>query len=198
MRSIKECNSCGVEYTTKSKKSRYCSNRCRKFEYRKRIRKSFDKNCDECGNPFKTTITSQKYCTTECRRKSNSRDYRNRNKKEPKKYSKECPECNTLFECGKSDKVYCSKTCQPSHKYSKKLRKRTKRKAKLSVESWKDIENFIKTRPSEEYDLDHIIPLNHPDVCGLHNTWNFQWLKKADNNLKSNKFDGTNDNKSWF
>ena len=63
--------------------------------------------------------------------------------------------------------------------------------------SWDEIIEFEQTRPSKHHELDHIIPLNHPKVCGLHVPWNFQWLTKSENNRKSNQFDGTVDNEGW-
>lgn len=47
------------------------------------------------------------------------------------------------------------------------------------------------------YCVDHIIPLVHPDVCGLHTPHNLQLLPFEENAKKTNKFDGTLENESW-
>lgn len=84
----------------------------------------------------------------------------------------------------------------PHRRYKNKLRKQNIRKAKPPWCSWDEVREFIKERPNR-LDLDHIIPINHPDVCGLHIPANFQWLPRKHNARKSNKFDGTYENEGW-
>ncbi len=57
------------------------------------------------------------------------------------------------------------------------------------------IEDFYRQRENSE--VDHIIPITHPDVCGLHVPWNLQYLAPVDNNMKNNRFDWTYENESW-
>ncbi|MDN7993563.1 HNH endonuclease signature motif containing protein [Burkholderia orbicola] len=40
----------------------------------------------------------------------------------------------------------------------------------------------------EAYEVDHIVPLSHPLVCGLHVPWNLRVIRKTRNKQKSNKF----------
>ena len=65
------------------------------------------------------------------------------------------------------------------------LRKKELRQRTLDESS---VIEFYKKRP-EGMEVDHIIPINHPLVCGLHCVANFQYLTPEENRKKSNYFD---------
>lgn len=70
---------------------------------------------------------------------------------------------------------------------------------KRAIPKWaslKDIKNVYKECPAG-LEVDHIIPLHGDNVSGLHVPWNFQYLTRSENALKSNFFDGTMDNNGW-
>lgn len=89
---------------------------------------------------------------------------------------------------------------------TKKRKLLRSKKEKNALVSWRDVkkikEVYKKARTmdkvsTEKYHVDHIIPLNHPDVCGLHVSVNLQILTRSQNCAKINKFDGTYENESW-
>ncbi len=75
-------------------------------------------------------------------------------------------------------------------------RKRQIKLASLNDIKANDVTEFYLACP-ESMQVDHIIPINHIDVCGLHVPWNMQYLTQKENAIKSNKFDGTYNNDTW-
>lgn len=118
-------------------------------------------------------------------------------KKEPR-YKKQaiekvCPHCGTKF-VGRSNRLYCKPTHNPNYQMRKKLAKR-----KSKVPKWQskaDLKAFYDACPPGCV-VDHKIPLNHPDICGLHVLSNLQYLPGPENMLKSNLWDGTEENENW-
>jgi hypothetical protein len=67
----------------------------------------------------------------------------------------------------------------------------SKKRTSNATPPWLDKQSLItilKEGPKGHH-VDHIIPVTHKDVCGLNVPWNLQYLTKAENLAKSNKFD---------
>jgi len=66
----------------------------------------------------------------------------------------------------------------------------------LNKEQLSQIENFywlatdLRVITGQEYHVDHIVPIQGKNVCGLHVPWNLQVLPSDINIAKSNKFNG--------
>lgn len=52
------------------------------------------------------------------------------------------------------------------------------------------IEAALKTQmDGVKYEVDHIVPLIHPQICGLHNEWNLRVIPEEENRVKSNIYE---------
>ena len=145
-----------------------------------------------------------------------SKLYTNRNSKE------ECIVCKKVFD--KTDpSITCSRKCSKIRskeiyrKNSKKWKEKNPTKYKLksgkrrkslkqATPKWvniSDLDGFYKEakwlseNSVNNYHVDHIVPILNKNVCGLNVPANIQILCEKDNLNKSNKFDGTYENKNW-
>lgn len=81
----------------------------------------------------------------------------------------------------------------PARKRSHRLWNHAKSRGAL-IPKWVRIADFDAVcrralRKGPEYVLDHVVPLKHPLVCGLHVPWNLRVVLKATNWRKGNSFD---------
>ena len=97
-------------------------------------------------------------------------------------------------------KIYIEKNKERKKKYHKEYRLKNnnlinalqakrramKLRATPKFANLKKIKEIYKNCP-KGYTVDHIIPLQGNNVCGLHVEWNLQYLTRSENSSKSNK-----------
>lgn len=67
-----------------------------------------------------------------------------------------------------------------------KARRRSREVSATNPEYVKEVRAFYKNCP-EGCEVDHIVPLQGKEVCGLHVPWNLQYLPRFENRSKGNK-----------
>jgi hypothetical protein len=119
-------------------------------------------------------------------RKAYHLEYYRHNAEDRKAYQKEYSTKNRK-KCNEACRDHYAKNKEVYSAYSAK-----RRAAKLNATpSWADMEgikDFYFKRP-EGYHVDHIVPLQHDKVCGLHVLNNLQYLTAEENLKKGNRYD---------
>jgi 5-methylcytosine-specific restriction endonuclease McrA len=69
--------------------------------------------------------------------------------------------------------------------FKKALRRSRKKQATPFWSDLDKIQEIYKNCPSD-MTVDHIIPITSPLVCGLHVSWNLQYLTRSENSKKGN------------
>ena len=203
------CDICKVLFLQRNANQRYCSKTCRKIGlveyYRKKngsvpkvYRTEKDVSCKFCSKTFKSNL-SPKFCSRECFLHYKASIPKKVHKK---KYpvNKQCLSCSSVYTATCSKNKYCPPCSIKAHKSRKKAANKAGKVKKVQrIPKWANLKEIelIYARCPEGHDVDHIIPLNGKNVCGLHVEYNLQYLSKEDNNLKRNSFDGTYDNNEW-
>lgn len=152
-----------------------------------------EKQCVVCNTSFvpkSKTHPNQKHCSTYCIKLKYSLANPEKDRESKRRYAANNKEKHT-----QSTETYRLKNPGYYRQYSS-LRTR---KVQQARPKWLD--EFQELWLDEIYDLaikrglqvDHIIPITNPIVCGLHVPWNLQLLTKEENVRKSNKFNPDED-----
>ena len=109
---------------------------------------------------------------------------------------KPCKHCgNTERYCSNRHCTFCHKTVEINKRrpgYRNELERSRRAMGGKPTETTREfyIEAALKTHMEGVlYEVDHIVPLKHPLICGLHNEFNLQVITAEDNRNKSNTYE---------
>ena len=163
---VKFCSSCNKNLVLSS------FSKCKRDNYQSRCKKCKSKYQKE--NKDKKLLWQTKY-------RNNNKEFLNQKHRE---YHKNNKEKESIYR-----KLYANKN-RDKLRYNYAKRRATKKQAMpkwLNEEQILKIKEIYKNCP-KGYHVDHIIPLQGKNICGLHVPENLQYLSKSENLSKGNKF----------
>lgn len=170
------CKSCQKEYHNLHKNAHAIAVKKWKDTNKETIKKAKKLNNEK--NRKQHIIPEYKICSTCSENKASEFFFKNSNHKDGLEYS--CKDCKKIS----------AKKC-----YNKVARQISARnchlKRKNRVPEWANLDKIreiYKNRPKGCH-IDHIVPLNGKDVCGLHVEYNLQYLPASLNMSKGNKWE---------
>ena len=143
------------------------------------LRYASDRSCVKC---CKISANSRRKLNPQSHSEAASR-WRHRN---PEK-------CQAYRDKNRGRQKLHSKNWQKNNPEKSKARTARRRAAKLqAIPPWADLEKIKEfyQNCSEGHHVDHIVPLQHPLVCGLHVSENLQYLTAEENFKKGNTWEG--------
>ena len=215
----KECVVCGKPFTKvlgQNDHVKTCSKRCGGVYANRNRTNKFERKCKVCGTVFETTpFNNQRYCSKACLYRRNEAKYSRTCEVcgEPFKIRAKGEETRTCsLRCGYLlregvvgeryefwKRLFCE---LPSGRFKTDAVRKKNRSRKSQVShatpAWADrekVDEFYKEAKErseffgEPYHVDHIIPLKHRLVCGLHNEFNLRVVRRGENLKKGNNFD---------
>lgn len=143
------------------------------------------KTCENCQllfDPHVGTKPRRKYCCSKCIKDAYVKRNSIRVKESKEKWINSNPEKRKQV----SD-AYRRRNKEYYRQYAS-LRTRYQKVAKPHWVDEEELLLFYKKATDLGLEVDHIIPLKHKLVCGLHVPWNLQLLTRSENAQKGNKF----------
>lgn len=104
-RVIKQCASCGIDFSTTNNRQRYCAPDCSRDA---QLVEHEPKTCKGCSRTFTPGVNFQVYCTPACRAQSRKRGHQ-----APIGSQQVCPKCGRTFVKQSSRQTYCADACDP-------------------------------------------------------------------------------------
>lgn len=149
--------------------------------------------CDQATELNRKILYKQvynKYCSNKCIKTSYRQRYPEKDAESKQKWLKNNPQLR------KESSAKYQKANRGYYNSYHAIRSRHMKNAQIkSLTEW-DIfymEELYDIAAKRSLEVDHIIPIKHDKVCGLHVPWNLQMLTRSENAKKSNKFEVSND-----